>query len=105
KAFGRNALLLVRFRAQAEKLRETNLDGVRQRAETSALFTLVLNVNLALVLLVGGWQVSRGALTLGGLVAFMTYVFMLVWPLDALAWVLSTEGPASTGSQVRSAVL
>ena len=99
KAFGRTSLLLGRFRTEAEKLRRTNLDGVRQRAETSSLFTLVPNLNLALILLAGGWQVSRGDLSLGTLVAFMTYLFMLVWPLDALAWILSMGEEATTASQ------
>ena len=99
KAFGRSSLLLERFRAQARRLWETNLEGVRQRAETSSLFNLVPNLNLALVLLVGGWQVSQRDLSLGTLVAFMTYLFMLVWPLDALAWILSMGEEATTASQ------
>jgi ATP-binding cassette subfamily B protein len=99
KAFGRSSLLLERFRAEALGLRQTNLEGVRQRAETSSLFNLLPNLNLALVLLVGGWQVSRGDLTLGTLVAFMSYLFMLVWPLDALAWILAMGEEATTASQ------
>jgi ATP-binding cassette, subfamily B, bacterial len=99
KASGRHALLLDRFRTEAHQLRGINLDGVRRRAETSALFTLLPQLNLALVLLVGGWQVSHGDLTLGGLVAFMTYLFMLVWPLDALAWILAMGEEAATASQ------
>jgi ATP-binding cassette subfamily B protein len=66
---------------------------------TSSLFNLVPNLNLALILLVGGWQVSRGDLSLGTLVAFMTYLFMLVWPLDALAWILAMGEEATTASQ------
>src|SRR5436853_2619546 len=72
---------------------------MRKLACTSPSFSLVPDVNLALVLLVGGLQVSRGDLTLGGLVAFMTYLFMLVWPLDALAWILSMGEEATTASQ------
>jgi ATP-binding cassette, subfamily B, bacterial len=99
KAFGRHAILLDRFRTEAHQLRDINLDGVRRRAETSALFTLLPQLNLALVLPVGGWQVSHGDLSLGGLVAFMTYLFMLVWPLDALAWILAMGEEAATASQ------
>src|SRR5207249_1841350 len=63
------------------------------------------SLNLALVLLVGGWQVSRGDLTLGTLVAFMSYLFMLVWPLDALAWILAMGEEATTASQRLAEVL
>jgi ATP-binding cassette subfamily B protein len=98
KAFGRNALLLGRFRREAEKLRGTNLEGVRVRASTWTTFNLLINLDLCLVLLVGGFAVTRGELSIGGLVAFMTYLFMLIWPLDALGWILAMGEEATTAS-------
>jgi ATP-binding cassette subfamily B protein len=98
KAFGRNGLLRDRFQNQAAMLRATNLAGVRVRASTWTTFNLLINLNLCLVLLVGGFAVAHGDLTLGGLVAFMTYLFMLIWPLDALGWILAMGEEATTAS-------
>jgi len=98
KAFGRNGLLRRRFEQEATRLRETNLEAVRVRARTWTAFTLLVNADLALVLLVGGVAVVAGQLTIGGLVAFMTYLFMLIWPLDALGWILAMGEEAVTAS-------
>ena len=98
KAFGRNGLLRDRFQGQAAMLRATNLDGVRVRASTWTMFNLLINLDLCVVLLVGGFAVTAGDLTLGGLVAFMTYLFMLIWPLDALGWILAMGEEATTAS-------
>jgi ATP-binding cassette, subfamily B, bacterial len=43
--------------------------------------------------------VVEGRLTIGGLVAFMSYVFMLTWPMDALGWVLSMSEECKTAVQ------
>lgn len=98
KAFGRNGLLRERFQRQAANLRGTNLEAVRVRASTWTTFNLLINVDLCLVLLLGGLAVTAGQLTIGGLVAFMTYLFMLIWPLDALGWILTMGEEATTAS-------
>jgi len=51
------------------------------------------------VVLVGGMAVTRHHLSVGGLVAFITYVFMLIWPMDALGWVLSMSEECGTAVQ------
>ena len=51
-------------------------------AATGALGTLI-------VLGVGGGQVIRGELTLGGFVAFNGYLAMLVWPTIMFGWILN----------------
>ena len=104
KAFGRDRLLLDRFERQATRLRGTNLDAVRLRARTWSMFTLLPMLSIGLVLLVGGAAVANGQLTIGGLIAFMAYVFMLVWPLDALGWILAMGEESATASQRLSEV-
>ena len=55
-----------------------------------AYFWVVLEifpqVVLALVTLGGGIAVAHGALSLGGLVAFVSLFLMLHWPIDSLGW-------------------
>jgi ATP-binding cassette, subfamily B, bacterial len=98
KAFGRDPLLLSRFLGEADRLRATNLEAVALRARTWTLFTLLPTLSIGIVLLLGGLAVMRGQLTIGSLVAFMTYLFMLIWPLDALGWILAMGEEATTAS-------
>src|SRR5947207_10426484 len=98
KAFGRDGLLRSRFQREAGRLRGTNLEAVRVRSLAWSSFSLLLNADLCLVLLLGGLAVTQHQLTIGGLVAFMTYLFMLIWPLDALGWILAMGEEATTAS-------
>jgi ATP-binding cassette, subfamily B, bacterial len=47
----------------------------------------------------------QGSLTIGGLVAFMNYVFMLTWPMDAIGYVLSMSEECQTASERLNEVL
>jgi ATP-binding cassette subfamily B protein len=62
-------------------------------------------VALVVVLMLGGINVVQGTLTIGGLVAFMNYVFMLAWPMDAIGWVLSMSEECRTASERLNEVL
>jgi ATP-binding cassette subfamily B protein len=105
KAFGRGADMLRRFEAEARALRELNLESVRVRAGLWTLLVYIPNLNLAAVLLIGGYAVVDGQLTIGGLVAFISYLFMLNGPMDALGWILSMGEEARTASDRLEEVL
>ncbi len=105
KAFGRADTMIERFRTQAAMLRESQLEAVRVRAGLWTLMSYVPNLNLALILLLGGFAVINGALTVGGLVAFMSYLFMLIGPMDGLGWILAMAEEASTAADRISEVL
>ncbi len=49
--------------------------------------TLVGNTGMLLVLYFGGRLVINNSITLGDFVAFVTYLYMLVWPMMAVGWV------------------
>jgi ATP-binding cassette, subfamily B, bacterial len=99
KAFGRMPLMQRRFEEEARTIRATSLVGIKDRAELWSEITFLPNLSLAAVLLLGGLNVVEGRLTIGGLVAFMSYVFMLTWPMDALGWVLSMSEECKTAVQ------
>ncbi|MDQ6719803.1 MAG: ABC transporter ATP-binding protein/permease [Candidatus Dormibacteraeota bacterium] len=105
KAFGRMQLIQDRYETQARLLRATNLEGVTARAQVWSLLTFLPNLSLVVVLLLGGLNVIQGTLTIGGLVAFMSYVFMLAWPMDAIGWVLSMSEECRTASERLNEVL
>jgi ATP-binding cassette subfamily B protein len=104
KAFGRMPLMQKRFDEEARAIRKTSLEGVRARAEVWTQLNFLPNLSLVAVLLLGGISVIQGGLTIGGLVAFMNYVFMLIWPMDAIGWVLSMSEECRTASERLSEV-
>ena len=105
KAFGRMKLIQDRYEGQAGLLRATSLEGITARAMVWTQLTFLPNVSLVVVLLLGGINVIQGTLTIGGLVAFMNYVFMLAWPMDAIGWVLSMSEECRTASERLNEVL
>jgi ATP-binding cassette subfamily B protein len=104
KAFGRMPLMQKRFDGEARTIRKTTLEGVRARAEVWTQLNFLPNISLVAVLLLGGVNVVQGRLTIGGLVAFMNYVFMLIWPMEAIGWVLSMSEECRTASERLSEV-
>lgn len=99
KAFGRSRLMMDKFEAQASKLRESNLEGVKTRAFNWSLFGFIANLNIVIILLLGGFAVARGTLSLGGLVAFLSYLTMMIFPLDILGWILAMGEEAATAAE------
>ena len=101
KAFGRRAHVGSRFGAQARVLQTSSMDAVRVRARFWSLLGLVPNLAVAAVLIAGAFAVGRGSLTIGGLVAFVTMLFMLVFPLQAQGWILAmAEEAASAATRI-----
>jgi len=105
KAFGRMPLMQNRFDDQSRLLRQSNIKAINERAKLWTQLTLLPNLSLAVVLMLGGYNVIHGTLTMGGLVAFMNYVFMLTWPMDAIGWVLSMSEECQTASERLNEVL
>ena len=105
KAFGRMPLMQKRFEGGARLIRATSLQGIKARAELWTEMNFLPNLSLVAVLLLGGVNVVQGRLTIGGLVAFMSYVFMLTWPMDAVGWVLAMSEECQTASQRLNEVL
>jgi ATP-binding cassette, subfamily B, bacterial len=105
KAFGRMPLMQKRFEDQAHLLRTTSLEGIKARALLWTQLNFLPNLSLVAVLLLGGYNVVQGTLTIGGLIAFMNYVFMLTWPMDAIGYILSMSEECQTASQRLNEVL
>src|SRR5258708_35764359 len=105
KAFGRMPLMQNRFEDQARLLRGTSLEGIKVRAELWTQINFLPNLSLVAVLLLGGFNVVHGTLTIGGLVAVINYVFMLTWPMDAIGYILSMREEFVTAAQRLNEVL
>ncbi|MEP6695915.1 MAG: ABC transporter ATP-binding protein [Pseudonocardiales bacterium] len=99
KAFGRRRLMAATFDRGARKVYDTQLAKVRLRATFWALLDLVPNATLGIVLLLGALAVGEHRLSLGGLVAFITLVLQLIWPVEALGFILAAAQEAATAAQ------
>ena len=82
KAFGRAGLMGGIFAGGARRLQGSSLEQVGLRAYFWSLLDYMPSLTLAAVLLFGALAVAHHTMTLGGLVAFITLVLMLVWPIE-----------------------
>jgi ATP-binding cassette subfamily B protein len=98
KAFGRADEIAERYDGQCLALRDTQLERVRVHTRFIWVLGLIPNLTLAAVLLAGALAVSAGQLTTGGLVAFISYVLILVWPIEELGWILAMAEEAETAA-------
>src|SRR5205085_2090645 len=89
KAFGREDRQLAQLHARATALMETDLKAVRVRAVYIPLLALIPNLMLAATLGVGGWQVTRGALDVGAIVAAYQLLSLMNFPLRNVGWILA----------------
>lgn len=99
KAFGRGPLMRKTFRLQAEALRESSLGWVRLMARLWPMFDVFPNLVLGAILIIGGRGVISGDISLGSLWAFTLYVQMLIWPVDALGWILAMTEESRTATE------
>jgi ATP-binding cassette subfamily B protein len=101
QAFGREDDVRARFGGKARAVR----DGVIRQARIEGTFLPGLlflpSVSIAVVLWVGGRAVTHGQLTLGEFFLFYSLLLQLVWPLEALGWIINL-GQRATASASRS---
>lgn len=98
KSFGRRREALAQLSAQATAFYDSSMARVRLEAAFWPTLQLVPNVTLAGVLLVGSLQVARHDVSLGGLVAFMSLLLLLSWPVESLGFILASAQEAMTAA-------
>ena len=98
RAYGRGPELAARFAGGARALHDTGVGKARLLARTSALFDLVPNLTLGVVLVAGATAAARGVLTIGELVAFVSLQLMLIWPVQSLGWIIANGQEAATAA-------
>ncbi len=99
KALGRRDEAALRHRHQADRVYRTQVAKARLRGTFWAGLDLVPNAVIGLILLLGALAVGRSVLTLGGLVAFITLTLQLVWPIEAMGYILASGQEAATAAQ------
>lgn len=89
KSFGREDYSFERFDEQARTLRDIQLRKVKIMSRFWTLLEVIPTATLVIVLALGAHAVGDGSITLGTLVAFITFMLNLVWPIASLGFLLS----------------
>ncbi len=86
RIFAREDDEMAKFSERSTRVFEASVAAARTRAAYVPLIAFVPNLAIAFLLWYGGRQVVQGDLTLGELVAFYTYLMMLVYPAQVIGW-------------------
>lgn len=98
KAFGREDYVFDRFDEQATQLYDTQFARVTVSAKFWTLLEVIPNLTLIVVLGFGAYAAGHGHVTMGTLVAFITMMLSLVWPIASLGFLLSMTQESFTAA-------
>lgn len=98
KAFGREDYVIADFDAQAKTLRDLGIDKVVVSSRFWTLLEVIPNLTLIVVLAIGAYAAGHHQVTMGTLVAFITLMLSLVWPVSSLGFLLSATQEAMTAA-------
>lgn len=99
KAFGREKYEIQKFLQQNEENYNINFKQARTIAKYNPPIEFLSNVVLVLVISIGGFLVIGKEISLGTLVAFSNYIYMLIWPMRMMGWL--TNVLAQCGASIR----
>jgi ABC-type multidrug transport system fused ATPase/permease subunit len=89
RIFAREDDELEKFADRSHKVFQASVAAAHVRAIYVPLTAFIPNAAIALLLFFGGRQVIDGGLSLGELVAFYSYLMMLVYPAQVIGWLTS----------------
>lgn len=95
KAFAREVFEEERFAKSNRDLRDINLRTGKYIASGMPLIFAMANISTLVVVWAGGYQVLANYLTIGELVAFMSYLMMSMFPMMILGMLLMTIAQAA----------
>jgi ATP-binding cassette subfamily B protein len=99
QAFAREPYEKQRYTAANESLLEINLASVRAMSLSFPLIFTISNLGTLVVVWVGGHQVLGGTLSLGDLVAFNSYLALLIMPLMQLGFISAQIARAGVSAE------
>jgi ATP-binding cassette subfamily B protein len=98
RAFGREEYAYERFDQRATALFDTEVRKVGVSAKFWTLLEAIPSVSLIIVLGLGAYAAGHQLVTMGTLVAFITMMLSLVWPIASLGFLLSMTQEAMTAA-------
>jgi ABC-type multidrug transport system fused ATPase/permease subunit len=101
QAFGREPEVRDRFSERAEAVRTETMRQATVEARFLPGLIFLPTLAIAAVLFFGGRDAIAGNLTIGEFTLFVTLLLQLVWPLEALGWIINL-GQRATAAASRS---
>ena len=98
KSFGQARHAFSTFDARSVRLWQTSVERANLSSRFWTFLEIIPNVTLIIVLALGAVAAGQGRLTLGTLVAFITLMLSLVWPIAALGFLLAMAQEAMTAA-------
>jgi len=98
KSFGRAGHMFDTFDARTRQLYDISMERVRLSAKFWTFLEIIPSAVLIIVLGFGAVAAGQGQLTMGSLVAFITLMLSLVWPVAALGFLLAMTQEAFTAA-------
>lgn len=98
KSFGREDYVYQRFDERATALYDAEVGKVAVSARFWTLLEVIPNLTLIFVLGFGAYAAGHGQVTMGTLVAFITMMLSLVWPIASLGFLLSMMQESMTAA-------
>ncbi len=89
KSFGYGSDEINSFRETNKKVFRKNIIASKYNALFDPMVLVFVGLSYTLTLIFGGIFISRGEISVGNLVTFVTYLDMLVWPLQAIGWLFN----------------
>jgi len=105
KAFAQETAEMNRFEVENNKWFELSQQSVRVQAANTPLLDLIANLGTVAILWYGGRLVMGGELTLGELVAFTTYLAMLLGPIRNMGRIIPMLAIAASAGERIFAIL
>ena len=99
QAFGQEDHQERRFRALAGKTIQAYLRAIVSQLQFNVGVNSSTAVGTAVVMALGGFQVLNGALSVGSLLVFLSYVAALYGPMETLAYLSASFAAASAGAR------
>ena len=99
KSFGYGNDEIESFKEINKKVFIKNITASKYNALFNPMVLVFVGFSYTLTLIFGGIFISNGEMTVGELVTFVTYLDMLVWPLQAIGWLynIGQRGDVSYG--------
>ena len=89
KSFGYGNDEINSFGETNRKVFSKNIIASKYNALFDPMVLVFVGLSYTLTLIFGGIFISRGEISVGNLVTFVTYLDMLVWPLQAIGWLFN----------------
>ncbi len=105
KGFGSERLQSGQLDGEADAVRASSLDTARLRAGFLPLVDFLPALALVAILWYGGHLVLNGELELGYIVAFNSYILMLIWPLRMAGMLVAQASRSSAAAGRLHAIL